>query len=147
MSKFAVQTQESLDDPKRINESFQINSTLKEATMKAIQERCSQLGKASEETNKRLNKVFEEQHHCKRHRDFLDQEINKLFNVYQNMKPQPEGHSLENSFHQEDIKPDALLVNKARSQSQCQDADNMSYSEEEALKQLPEASRWPQSLL
>ncbi|MBW0514673.1 hypothetical protein O181_054388 [Austropuccinia psidii MF-1] len=59
------------------------------------------------------------------------------------MKPQPEGHSLDNLYCHEDIKPDSLLVNKARSPSQYQDGDNMSYSEKEALKQLPKASNWP----
>ncbi|MBW0463156.1 hypothetical protein O181_002871 [Austropuccinia psidii MF-1] len=50
---------------------------------------------------------------------------------------------MDNPYHQEDIKPDAMLVNKARSPSQYQDGDNMSYSDKEALKQLPEASSWP----
>ncbi|MBW0519472.1 hypothetical protein O181_059187 [Austropuccinia psidii MF-1] len=59
------------------------------------------------------------------------------------MKPKPEGHALENPYHHKDIKPDALLVNKARSPSQYQDGDNMSYSEKEASKLLPEASSWP----
>ncbi|MBW0564761.1 hypothetical protein O181_104476 [Austropuccinia psidii MF-1] len=60
------------------------------------------------------------------------------------MKPQTQGHVSEiTSYHQEDIKPDSLLVNKARSPSQYQDGDNMSYNEKEALKQLPEASSWP----
>ncbi|MBW0524491.1 hypothetical protein O181_064206 [Austropuccinia psidii MF-1] len=59
------------------------------------------------------------------------------------MKPQPEGHALENPYHQEDIKPDALLVNKERPPAQYQDGDNMSYSEKNALKQLPEALSWP----
>ncbi|MBW0504077.1 hypothetical protein O181_043792 [Austropuccinia psidii MF-1] len=59
------------------------------------------------------------------------------------MKPQPQGHILYDPYHQEEIKPDALLVNKARSPSHCQDGYNMSYSEKEALKQLPEASSWP----
>ncbi|MBW0558223.1 hypothetical protein O181_097938 [Austropuccinia psidii MF-1] len=59
------------------------------------------------------------------------------------MKHQPEGHALENQYHQEDIKPDALLVNKERSPSQYQYGDNMSYSEKEALKNLPEALSWP----
>ncbi|MBW0471466.1 hypothetical protein O181_011181 [Austropuccinia psidii MF-1] len=59
------------------------------------------------------------------------------------MKPQPQGHALDYPYHQEDIKPDALLGNEARSPSQYQDGDNMSYSEKEALKQLPEASSWP----
>ncbi|MBW0478840.1 hypothetical protein O181_018555 [Austropuccinia psidii MF-1] len=59
------------------------------------------------------------------------------------MKPQPQGHAMDNPYHQEDIKLDAMLVNKAISQSQYQDGDNMSYSEKESLKQLPEASSWP----
>ncbi|MBW0503954.1 hypothetical protein O181_043669 [Austropuccinia psidii MF-1] len=60
------------------------------------------------------------------------------------MKPQPEGHALENSWHQEEYKPYAVLVNKAISPSQHQDEDNMSYAEKEALKQIPEASSWPE---
>ncbi|MBW0492545.1 hypothetical protein O181_032260 [Austropuccinia psidii MF-1] len=142
MSQFAVQTQESLDYFKRIKERLQRNAILQEAKTKAIQESCAQLRKASEEINKRLNQVFEDQQHCKRDRDCLDQDINTFVNVYQNMKPQPEGHSLENPYHQEDIKPDALLVNKAISPSQYQFGDNMSYSGKEALKQLPEPSSW-----
>ncbi|MBW0583257.1 hypothetical protein O181_122972 [Austropuccinia psidii MF-1] len=98
----------------------------------------AQLSKASEETNKRLNLVFEEQHHSKRDRDCLDQDINKLFNVYHNLKPQPQGQVMENPYQ-----PDAMLINKAISPSQYQDGDRMSYSEKEALKQLPEASSWP----
>ncbi|MBW0463747.1 hypothetical protein O181_003462 [Austropuccinia psidii MF-1] len=58
------------------------------------------------------------------------------------MNPQPQGNLLDDPYHQEDIKPDAL-VNKSRSPSQYQDGNNMSYSEKEALKQLPEASSWP----
>ncbi|MBW0539662.1 hypothetical protein O181_079377 [Austropuccinia psidii MF-1] len=103
----------------------------------------AQLRKASEETNKRLNLVFEEQHHSKRDRDCLDQDINKLFNFYHNMKPQPQGYVKDTSYHQDDIKPDAILINKARSSSQYQDGDNMSYSENGTLKKLPEASSWP----
>ncbi|MBW0508670.1 hypothetical protein O181_048385 [Austropuccinia psidii MF-1] len=70
MSQSAVQTQEQLYDLKRLNERLQINAISQEATIKAIQESCSQLSKASEETNKRLNKVFEEQHHCKKGQGF-----------------------------------------------------------------------------
>ncbi|MBW0476300.1 hypothetical protein O181_016015 [Austropuccinia psidii MF-1] len=88
-----------------------------EKIVKTLQEGHSQSRKASEETNKRLNQVFAEQHHSKRDRDFLDKDMNKLFNVYQNMKPQPQGHILDYPYHQEDIKPDALLVNQARSPS------------------------------
>ncbi|MBW0500464.1 hypothetical protein O181_040179 [Austropuccinia psidii MF-1] len=102
-----------------------------------------QLRKASKQTNKILNQDFEKQHHCKRDKECLDQDIKKLFNVYQNMKPQPQGHVLDYPYPQEDIKPDAIFVNKARSKSQYPVGDNMSYSEKEALKQLPEASSGP----
>ncbi|MBW0514416.1 hypothetical protein O181_054131 [Austropuccinia psidii MF-1] len=50
---------------------------------------------------------------------------------------------MDNPYHQDDIKPDSMLMNKARSPSQYQDGYNMSCSEKEALKQLPEASSWP----
>ncbi|MBW0536086.1 hypothetical protein O181_075801 [Austropuccinia psidii MF-1] len=59
------------------------------------------------------------------------------------MKHQQQGHVLDDPYHQEDIKLDALLVNKARSPSKYQDGDKMSYYEKEALKKLPEASSWP----
>ncbi|MBW0517298.1 hypothetical protein O181_057013 [Austropuccinia psidii MF-1] len=115
MSQFAVQTQEQRDYFKRLIERLQRNEILQKPTIKAIKESCAQLRKASEETSKRLNQVLEEQHNWKRDRDCLYQDINKLLNVYQNMKPQPQGHDLDDHYHQEDIKPDALLCNKARS--------------------------------
>ncbi|MBW0525563.1 hypothetical protein O181_065278 [Austropuccinia psidii MF-1] len=59
------------------------------------------------------------------------------------MKPQPQCHVMDNPYHKEDIKPDSMLVNKIRSSSQYHDGDNMSYSEKEALKQLPESASWP----
>ncbi|MBW0510309.1 hypothetical protein O181_050024 [Austropuccinia psidii MF-1] len=59
MSQFAVPTQESLNYFKRFNERLQRNAILQEATIKAIQERCAQLRKSSEETNNGLNQVFE----------------------------------------------------------------------------------------
>ncbi|MBW0475632.1 hypothetical protein O181_015347 [Austropuccinia psidii MF-1] len=97
--------------------------------VKTRQEGHAQLSKASEETNKRLNQVFQEQHHSKRDRDFLDQDINKLFNFYHNMNPHPQGHVMDKPYCQEDIKPDSMLMNKARAPYQYQDGDNMSYSE------------------
>ncbi|MBW0544978.1 hypothetical protein O181_084693 [Austropuccinia psidii MF-1] len=114
-----------------------------ERIVKHLQEGHAQLRKAFEETKKGLNQVFEDQHHSKRDRDCLDQDINKLLNVYHNMKPQQQGHVMDNQYQQEDIKPDFTLVKKARSPSQYQDGENMSYSEKEALKQLPEVSSWP----
>ncbi|MBW0499898.1 hypothetical protein O181_039613 [Austropuccinia psidii MF-1] len=50
---------------------------------------------------------------------------------------------MDNPYTQEDIKPDSMLVDEARSSSQYQDGDNVFYSEKEALKQLPEASSYP----
>ncbi|MBW0484480.1 hypothetical protein O181_024195 [Austropuccinia psidii MF-1] len=111
--------------------------------VKTLQEGHAQLSKASEETNTRLNLVFEEQHHSKRDSDFVDQDIKKLFNVYHNMNPQPQGHVMDNLYYQYEIKPNAMLMNKARSPSQYQNGDHMSYSEKEALKQLPGASSCP----
>ncbi|MBW0571084.1 hypothetical protein O181_110799 [Austropuccinia psidii MF-1] len=108
--------------------------------VKTVEEGHAQLSKAFEETKKRLNLVFEEQKHSKKDRYCLDKDINKLFNVYHNLKPQPQGHIMDNPYHQDDINPDAMLMNKARSPSQYQDGDNMSYSEKESLKQLPEGS-------
>ncbi|MBW0584769.1 hypothetical protein O181_124484 [Austropuccinia psidii MF-1] len=114
-----------------------------EQIVKNLQEGYAQMSKDSEETNKRLNIAFEEQHHSKRDRDCLDQDIKKLLNVYHNLKPQPQGQVMENPYQPDDIKPDSMLMNKERSPSQYQDGDGMSYSENEALKQLPEASSWP----
>ncbi|MBW0476756.1 hypothetical protein O181_016471 [Austropuccinia psidii MF-1] len=74
--------------------------------------------------------------------DCLDQDLNRFFNVYQNMKPQPQGHALDNPY-QKGLKPDFSLDNKPRSPSQYQYGDKMTYSEKEALKQLQEASSWP----
>ncbi|MBW0501295.1 hypothetical protein O181_041010 [Austropuccinia psidii MF-1] len=59
------------------------------------------------------------------------------------MEPQTQGHDTDNPYDQEDIKPNSMLMNKARSPSQYQHGYNMSYSGKGALKQLPEASSWP----
>ncbi|MBW0592770.1 hypothetical protein O181_132485 [Austropuccinia psidii MF-1] len=50
---------------------------------------------------------------------------------------------MKSPYQPDDIKSDSMLMNKARSPSQFQDGDGMSYSEKEALKRLPEASSWP----
>ncbi|MBW0479139.1 hypothetical protein O181_018854 [Austropuccinia psidii MF-1] len=143
MSQYADQTQNQLAELEASHERMKKLTASMDKIVKTLQEGHSQLIKSSEETKKRLNIVFEEQHHRKRDRDCLDQDINKLFNVYHNMKPQPQGHVMDNPYHQDDIKPGAMLMNKSRSPSQYQDRDNMSYSEKESLKRLPEASGWP----
>ncbi|MBW0505413.1 hypothetical protein O181_045128 [Austropuccinia psidii MF-1] len=118
-------------------------NTLQTKAIHTLQEDYTKLSKASEETKRRLNQVLEEQNHCKRDREYLDQDIGKLFSACQKIKPQTQGNLLYNPNHQEDIKPEALLQNKGRSPSQYQDGYNITYSEKEALKQLPEASSWP----
>ncbi|MBW0506986.1 hypothetical protein O181_046701 [Austropuccinia psidii MF-1] len=143
MSQFSEQTQKQFSELQASHERMKILTASMDKIVKNLQEGHAQLSKASGETNKRLNLVFEEQNHSKRDRDCLDKDIKKLSSVYHSMKPQPQGHAIDNPYHQDDIKPDAILVNKARSPSQYQDGDNMSYSEKEALKQLPEASSWP----
>ncbi|MBW0559348.1 hypothetical protein O181_099063 [Austropuccinia psidii MF-1] len=103
-----------------------------EIIIQNIQEGHAQSSKASEETKQILNLVFEEQHHRRRDRDCLDQDINKLFNVYHNLTPQPQGQVMENQYQPDDIKPDCMLMNKERSPSQYQQGDNMSYSDTRA---------------
>ncbi|MBW0513153.1 hypothetical protein O181_052868 [Austropuccinia psidii MF-1] len=143
MSKYSEQTQKQFAELEASHERMKKLKVSMDKFVKTIQEGHAQLRNASEETNNRLNIVFEEKHHSRRDRDCLDQYIHKLFNVYHNMKPQPQGHVMDNLYHQDDIKPDSMLMSKARSLSQYKDGDNMSYSEKEALKQLPEASSWP----
>ncbi|MBW0507975.1 hypothetical protein O181_047690 [Austropuccinia psidii MF-1] len=143
MPQYSEQIQKQFAELEASHERMKILETSMVKIVKNLQEGYSQLGKASEETNKRLNLVFEEQHHSKRDRDCLDQDINKLFNVYHSMKPYPQHHAMDDPYHQDDIKPDSMLMNKAISPLQSQDGDNMSYSEREALKHLPEASSWP----
>ncbi|MBW0571343.1 hypothetical protein O181_111058 [Austropuccinia psidii MF-1] len=138
MSQYAEQSAKKFAEIKAVQERMRQTQASLEQIVKNLQEGYAQLSKASEETNKRLNIVFEEQHHSKRDRDCLDQDINKLFNAYHNLKPQPQGQVMDIPYQ-----PDAMLMNKARSSSQYQDGDGMSYSEKEALKQLPEASSWP----
>ncbi|MBW0476327.1 hypothetical protein O181_016042 [Austropuccinia psidii MF-1] len=142
-SQYAEQTQNLFAELEASHERMKKLTASMDKIVKALEEGHAQLRKASEKTNKRLNLVFGEQHHSKRDKDCLDQDINKLFNIYHNLKPQPQVHVMDNPYQQDDIKPESMLMNKARSLSQYQDGDNMSYSEKEGLKQLPEASSWP----
>ncbi|MBW0539921.1 hypothetical protein O181_079636 [Austropuccinia psidii MF-1] len=142
MSQYPEQTQKKFSELEARHERMKILTAYMNKIVKNLQEGHAQLSKASEETNKRLNLVLEEQHHSKRERDCLDQDIRKQFNVYHSMKPQPQGHVIDNTYHQDDIKPDAMLMNNKRSPSKYQDGDNMSYSEKEAFKQLSDASSW-----
>ncbi|MBW0494833.1 hypothetical protein O181_034548 [Austropuccinia psidii MF-1] len=116
VSQFSEKTQEKFAELQESHERMKTLTASMEKIVKTLQEGHAQLSKSSEETNKRLNQVFDEQH-----RDCLDQDVNKLLNVYHNMKPQQQGHVMDNPYHQEDIKTDAIFFNKARSPSQYQD--------------------------
>ncbi|MBW0510524.1 hypothetical protein O181_050239 [Austropuccinia psidii MF-1] len=99
MSQFAYQTKKQFAELQESLERMKTLTASMEKTLKTLQEGHAHLRKASEETNKRLNLVFEEQHHSKSNRDCLYQDINKLFDVYHNMKPQPQGHVMDNPYH------------------------------------------------
>ncbi|MBW0501874.1 hypothetical protein O181_041589 [Austropuccinia psidii MF-1] len=87
MSQYAKHTQKQFSELKGSHERIKKLTASMDKVIKSFQEGHASLSKASEETNKRLNLVFEEQHHSKRERDCLAQHINKLFNVSHNMKP------------------------------------------------------------
>ncbi|MBW0587881.1 hypothetical protein O181_127596 [Austropuccinia psidii MF-1] len=113
MFQYAEQSSKQFAELEASHERMKKLQASMEKIVKNLQEGHAQLIKASEETNKRLNLVFEEQHQRKRDRDFLDEDINKLFNVYHKLKPQ--GQVMENPYQPDDIKPDAMLMNKERS--------------------------------
>ncbi|MBW0520023.1 hypothetical protein O181_059738 [Austropuccinia psidii MF-1] len=115
MSQYAEQSQKEFSELEESHERMKKLPASMDKIVETPQEGHVQLRIASEETKKRLKIVFEEQHHSRRDRDCLDQDINKLFNVYHKMKPQPQGHVVDNPYYQDDIKPDAMLVNKERS--------------------------------
>ncbi|MBW0468507.1 hypothetical protein O181_008222 [Austropuccinia psidii MF-1] len=125
MPQFAEQSHKQFAELEASHDRMKILTASMDKIVKNLQEGRAKLSKASEETNKRLNLVFEEQHHRKRDRDFLYKDINKLLNVYNSMEPQPQGHVKDNPYHQDDITPDAMLMNKDRSPSKYQDGDHM----------------------
>ncbi|MBW0566424.1 hypothetical protein O181_106139 [Austropuccinia psidii MF-1] len=91
MSQYAEESAKQFAELQASHERTKKLTASMDNIIKNPQEGHAQLRKASEESNKILNLVFEEQHHSRRDRDCLDQEINKLFNVYHNLKPQPQG--------------------------------------------------------
>ncbi|MBW0539200.1 hypothetical protein O181_078915, partial [Austropuccinia psidii MF-1] len=128
MSQFAEQTQKQFSELEESHERMKTLTASMDKIVKTLQEGHAQLSEASEETNKRLNLVFEEQHHSKRDTDCLNKNIKNLFDFYHELKPQPQGLVMDNPYHQQDMKPYSMLVNKTRSPSQYQDGDTMSYS-------------------
>ncbi|MBW0476440.1 hypothetical protein O181_016155 [Austropuccinia psidii MF-1] len=113
MSQFAEQAQKQFAELEASHERIKTLTASMDKIVRTLQEGHSPLSKASEETNKTLNLVFEEQNHGKRDRNCLDQDIRGPFNVYHNMQPQPQGHVMDNAYYQYEIKADAMLINKA----------------------------------
>ncbi|MBW0525313.1 hypothetical protein O181_065028 [Austropuccinia psidii MF-1] len=107
MSQYADQSAKHFAELEASHERMKKLTASMDKIIRNLQEGHAQLSKASEQANKRLNLVFEEQHHSRRNRDCLDQDINKSFNVYNNLKPQPQGQVMENPYQ-----PDAMLMNK-----------------------------------
>ncbi|MBW0478016.1 hypothetical protein O181_017731 [Austropuccinia psidii MF-1] len=107
--QFVEQTQKEFE---RLHESIsrlQEVYTLQAKSIHTLEEDYTEFYKASEDTKRRLNQVLEEKNYGKRDREYLDQDIDKLFNFCQKMKPQTQGHVSANTpYHQEDIKPDFL---------------------------------------
>ncbi|MBW0540849.1 hypothetical protein O181_080564 [Austropuccinia psidii MF-1] len=81
MSQYAEKSAKKFSEIEGGQERMKKTQASLEQIVKNLQEGYAQLSKASEETNKRLNQVFEEQHHSTRDRECLDQDINKLFNA------------------------------------------------------------------
>ncbi|MBW0518031.1 hypothetical protein O181_057746 [Austropuccinia psidii MF-1] len=100
MSQFAEQPQKQFAELEASHEGMEVLTASMDKIVETLQEGHAQLRKASEEANKRLNLAFEEKNHRKSDRDCLDQDINKLFDVYHSMKPQPQGHVMDNPYHQ-----------------------------------------------
>ncbi|MBW0461294.1 hypothetical protein O181_001009 [Austropuccinia psidii MF-1] len=99
-SQFVEQTQKELE---RLHENisrFQEFYTLQTKNINTLQEDYTKLSKASEESKRRLNQVLEEQNHCKRDGEYLDEDMAKFFNVCQNIKLQTQCNVLDNAYHQ-----------------------------------------------
>ncbi|MBW0526186.1 hypothetical protein O181_065901 [Austropuccinia psidii MF-1] len=63
MSQYAERTQKQFSELEASNERMKELTASMDKIVETLQEGHAQFSKASEETNKRLNPVFEEQHH------------------------------------------------------------------------------------
>ncbi|MBW0517528.1 hypothetical protein O181_057243 [Austropuccinia psidii MF-1] len=81
MSQSSEQTQKQFAELEASHEGMKKLTASMDKVVRTLQEGHDQLSKASEETNKTLNIVFEEQHHSRRDSDCLDQDTKKLLNV------------------------------------------------------------------
>ncbi|MBW0477516.1 hypothetical protein O181_017231 [Austropuccinia psidii MF-1] len=78
MSQFPDKTQKQFAELQESHERMKKLTASMDKTFKTLQEGHAQLSKACEETNRRLNQFFEEQHHSKSDRDCLYQDINNI---------------------------------------------------------------------
>ncbi|MBW0542075.1 hypothetical protein O181_081790 [Austropuccinia psidii MF-1] len=74
MSQYAEQSAKQFAEFEASHERMKKLTASMDKIIKNLQEGHAQLSKASEETNKRLNIVFEAKHHSRRDRDCLDQD-------------------------------------------------------------------------
>ncbi|MBW0575958.1 hypothetical protein O181_115673 [Austropuccinia psidii MF-1] len=72
ISQYAENTQKPVAELEASHERMKRLTASLDKIVKTLQEGHAQMSKGSEETSKRLNLVFEEQHHSKRDRDCLD---------------------------------------------------------------------------
>ncbi|MBW0536473.1 hypothetical protein O181_076188 [Austropuccinia psidii MF-1] len=75
MSQFSEKTQKQFSELEASHERMKTLTASMDKIVKTLQEGHAKLRKASKETNKRLNLVFEKQLHSKKDRDFMDQAI------------------------------------------------------------------------
>ncbi|MBW0541703.1 hypothetical protein O181_081418 [Austropuccinia psidii MF-1] len=87
MSQFAEQIQKQFLELETSHEMIEILTASMDKIVQNLQEGPAQLSKASEETNKRLNLFFEEQHHSKRDWVCLDQDKKTVQYHYANNCP------------------------------------------------------------
>ncbi|MBW0556027.1 hypothetical protein O181_095742 [Austropuccinia psidii MF-1] len=106
MSQFPQKAQIEFEILHEKNSSFK-ELIILQKTIHTLREDYNKLSKATEETNKGLNQVLEEEYYCRRDREYLDQDMKTLLDVFQNINPQTQGHVFGNTPHLHvDIKPD-----------------------------------------
>ncbi|MBW0470818.1 hypothetical protein O181_010533 [Austropuccinia psidii MF-1] len=126
--KFAQKTQKEFEI---LHESiFRLKEVdkLQTKNFHTLQEDYTKLIRVSETTNRKLKQVLEEQNNSKRNMrcinqrmEDLDQEMNKLLNVFQKIYPQKQGNvtsRIHSQYQQEGINPNSQIENKKRSPSQ-----------------------------
>ncbi|MBW0462332.1 hypothetical protein O181_002047 [Austropuccinia psidii MF-1] len=120
MAQFSENTKKDLDKLKECMSRLQEANTLKMRTIHTLQKDYKRLSRYSEE--------------IKSLRDNITSKETQDQNIVPKTSYCP---------YKEKIKKDSSWESKHRSPSQYQDGDNMTYLEKEALKNLTEATNWP----